>query len=448
MLVGYFSLFDLGLGRALTKLVAEKLASKAFDEIPALIWTAITVMLLLGVLCAASLCLSTSFLVHHILKVPVELQRETSLAFYPLALSIPLVTVTSGLRGILEAHHKFALLNTVRLGMGLYTFLGPLLVLLFSTSLVWMIVALLVGRACSSAIHLKLCVSTMPNLMARPNWSRLGLRSLLAFGGWITVSNVIGPVMVYLDRFMIGAFISVTAVAYYAAPFEMVTKVWLIPGALATVLFPAFSATATSNSKRMVVLYDRAIKAIFLLLFPVILGVVVYAHEILRLWLGPAFAQHSTIILQWLSMGVFINSLGYIPYALVQAAGRPDLTGKLHLTELPCYLAALWWVMHRHSLPGTACIWSMRLVVDSGILFLLSRRFVRESEWRSWRIPLFVGTSFFTLWIGTFPDGPFFKTTFFLLAMTIFFSTAWLLAFSSEDRSLVQAVLRVPQSDS
>ena len=35
--------------------------------------------------------------------------------------------------------------------------------------------------------------------------------------------------MVYLDRFVIGAVISVTAVAYYATPYEIVTKIGIIP---------------------------------------------------------------------------------------------------------------------------------------------------------------------------------------------------------------------------
>ena len=34
MVVGYFSVFDLGLGRSLTKLVAERIDSEKQDEIP------------------------------------------------------------------------------------------------------------------------------------------------------------------------------------------------------------------------------------------------------------------------------------------------------------------------------------------------------------------------------------------------------------------------------
>ena len=39
MVIGYFSLFDLGLGRALTILVAERLCSYQEIEIPAIVWT-------------------------------------------------------------------------------------------------------------------------------------------------------------------------------------------------------------------------------------------------------------------------------------------------------------------------------------------------------------------------------------------------------------------------
>src|SRR6266513_283830 len=54
-LIGYASLFDLGLGRALTQLVAKKLGAGEDREIPTLVWTSQLLMLLLGVLGAAVL---------------------------------------------------------------------------------------------------------------------------------------------------------------------------------------------------------------------------------------------------------------------------------------------------------------------------------------------------------------------------------------------------------
>src|SRR5207302_8418181 len=48
MVLGYFSLFDLGLGRALTKMVAETLGLGRDRELPSLVGTALGLMMILG----------------------------------------------------------------------------------------------------------------------------------------------------------------------------------------------------------------------------------------------------------------------------------------------------------------------------------------------------------------------------------------------------------------
>jgi O-antigen/teichoic acid export membrane protein len=45
-LIGYASLFDMGLGRALTQLVANKLGSGDQHEIPTLVWTSLVLMMI------------------------------------------------------------------------------------------------------------------------------------------------------------------------------------------------------------------------------------------------------------------------------------------------------------------------------------------------------------------------------------------------------------------
>src|SRR5215470_3929501 len=133
-LIGYASLFDLGLGRALTQLVARKLGAGEEREIPALVWTSLLLMLLLGLMGAAVVGLISPWLVHRVLNVPDELQRETLLSFYLLGLSVPVVISTAGLRGLLEAHQRFGLISALRIPLGVFNFAGPLLVLPFSKS--------------------------------------------------------------------------------------------------------------------------------------------------------------------------------------------------------------------------------------------------------------------------------------------------------------------------
>ena len=216
-IVGYFSLFDLGLGRALTKLVAEKLGAEQAEDIPRLIWTALALMGMLGITGAFVAASISPWLVHDILKIPQTLQDETLNALYLLALSIPVVISAIGLRGVLEAHQRFDLANMVRIPFGMFTFLGPLIVLSFSNSLFPVVAVLVAGRILTCGVFLLVCLRLVPALRHNIRPQRTMAWQLISFGSWMTVTNIVGPLMNYMDRFLIGALISVAAVAYYVA---------------------------------------------------------------------------------------------------------------------------------------------------------------------------------------------------------------------------------------
>src|SRR5258707_8804568 len=114
MVLGFSSLFDLGLGRALTKLVAELLGRGRGREVPPLVWTASGLMAALGVSAASLVWLISPWLVRDALRVPAPLRGEALIAFDLMAIALPFVISTAGLRGIMEAHQRFGPINLVR----------------------------------------------------------------------------------------------------------------------------------------------------------------------------------------------------------------------------------------------------------------------------------------------------------------------------------------------
>jgi O-antigen/teichoic acid export membrane protein len=434
-LIGYASLFDLGLGRALTQLVAKKLGAGEDREVPTLVWTSLLLMLMLGLAGALTAMLLSPWLVHRALNVPPALQPETLRSFYLLGLSIPAVISTAGLRGLLEAHQKFRLINAMRIPMGVYSFASPLLVLPFSKSLLPIVGVLAAGRAAGCAVHLIACLRVVPELRQRIAWHGAAAGPLLRFGGWMTVSNIVSPLMVTMDRFLIGAMASMTAVAYYATPYEIATKFWFIPGVVLSVMFPAFSSTFEHDRERTARLYSRCVKCIFVILFPVVVLAVGLARSGLTLWLGADFAQHSFRVLQWLVVGVFINSLALIPFTLMQGVGRPDLTAKLHLIELPLYLLALWWLISAHGVEGAAMAWTARVGVDGAEKSLPIGASLRPQT------TLLTALALVTLALAALPQGPMLKSMFLLLTILGFVLVAWFLVLSPEERKLAQEFL-------
>src|SRR5579863_2008342 len=134
--VGYMSLFDLGLSRALTQVVADRLGAGQKQNINGPIWTSLILISAFGIVFGAVLALLAPWLVRGVLKIPAPLQAETLRSTYLLAISLPFVLGMTGLRGILEALQRFGLVNAVRIPAGAFSYLGPLAVLPFTSSLV------------------------------------------------------------------------------------------------------------------------------------------------------------------------------------------------------------------------------------------------------------------------------------------------------------------------
>lgn len=440
---GYFSLFDLGLGRAVTKLVAERLGRDDRSEIGALAWTALSLMTLIGLAAMPLIIALSRWLVDKVLAIPIELHAESYRAFFWMAVSVPFVISTTGLRAVMEAHQQFARVNAIRVPMGIFTFVGPLAVLPFSQDLGLLCAVLTAGRAVAWLVHLQLCRGV---LGGRPVLDRRLVRPLLGFGGWMTVSSVIGPVMVYLDRFFIGAVLSVTAVAYYATPFEVVTKLLIIPTALSGVLFPALSTTWAGRPGDAARLLDRGTRYLFLMLFPLVLVIVGLAREGLQLWLGAEFALNSGRVLQWLAVGVLVNGLAQLPLALVHGAGRPDLSAKVHSVELVVYLPALWWALARWGVEGAAAVWTLRAAVDAGIFFLLAARLLPAPDGQTRRRRLGLASALVVSVTLAFLaaaalSGPWTKALFLAAVLAAFAAYGWRRLLEPREREEIKRAL-------
>lgn len=442
-IIGYFSLFDLGLGRALTQLVAERLGTEREAEVPVLAWTALAMMTLLGVAAALLIAVLTPWLTGQVLKIPASLREESATTFYLLAASLPVVTSMAGLRGMLEAKQRFGALNAIRLPMGLFTFFGPLAVLPFSTSLVPVTAVLIAGRVLAGLVHLWLCLRVTPELRSTFAVDRVLVRPLLRFGGWMTASNVASALMVYLDRFLIGTLLSLSAVAYYVTPYEMMWRITLIPGALLGVLFPAFASRFRSGTGQTERLFDRGGRMVFLVMFPLTLVLVVLARDALHLWLGGDFAEQSTRVMQWMAVGVFLVSLGMLAATALQGVGLPEVTGKLNLMELPFYLVALWWLVREYGIVGAAVAWALRAGVDAALLGILAQRAALVSRGSLRRMGWLVAGALPIFAAAATLESLTAKAVFLFALLLLFPVVAWWLLLAPEERAGLRVRLSV-----
>ena len=369
----YSNLFDLGLTRATNKFVAGYLGRGEAHELSAFLSVALsseTVAGLGGLALAASL---VPILTGRVVKIPSAEIAEAAKAFWILFLAVPLMLLAGIFRSVLEAAQRFELINCVSIPAAILNLLIPLIGLWAGFGLAGIMVLLVVAALAVMLVYRALCYRVFPNLRLKVSFDRKTVRRLLGFGLWVSVSNVLSPLLDYMDRFLVGVFISVSDVTYYAAPRFVVRKLFVFPESLLATLYPAFSTLdAGGASRRLQEVYARSLKSILLVVGSAVALIVVFAPQILAVWLGGDFPAKSSAVLRIAAVGALVNGLAFVPYNALHALGRPDLTARFHLFELPCYLAGLWALAGRMGITGVALAWALRAAFDALLVFAAS----------------------------------------------------------------------------
>jgi O-antigen/teichoic acid export membrane protein len=381
-LLEYSGLFDLGLGRATTKHVAEKLATGQ-DEISHLVVGSVLSQLAFGAAGGILFALAAPILANQVFVIPADMKAEAISVFRVLGALIPATLLLVSLRGVLEAAHRFDLSNAIRIPSSLTSFLIPAIASSNGYTLPSIMAMFFVARICFcvfSAIAVKRALPqlkfTLPD-----DWSVL--RPLLTFGGWMSVSNVISPLLIYLDRFMLGAFVGLSAVGYYTAPFDGVVRMLIVPGSLVNALFPSVSAMhATGDRDGIRRVFSKAVRNMSLVLAVPALVLILFGPMLLRFWLGEAFAASGGTAVRILAFGVLMNSLAHVPSSFIVAIGRPDVNAKFHMLELLIHLPIAWWLIHKFGVTGAATAWTIRVTFDAGLLFTALSRLLDTPLWR------------------------------------------------------------------
>jgi len=438
IVIGYFSLFDFGIGRTLTKIVAENIGTDKDEDIPVIFWTSLLLMFIVSLFGSIILFLFTPHLVLNIFKISTIYEEETIYTFYTLAISIPIVTTTAGLRGVLEAYQKFGVINSIKTVLGIFTFVGPLLCLIFTNNLFIIIILLTLIRFVIWIFYYRECDKLESIRKSKIVISKNFIKPIIKISTWMSVSNFIGPLLIYVDRFLIGAMISAVAVTYYTTPYEVITKLLVIPSALTGVLFPAISSNYKINPEYTHKLLLKSIKYVFILIFPVVFVIITFSSEGIYIWLGEDFVEHSKLVLQLLGMGILLNSLAYFPFTFLQSIGRPDITAKIHLFELPFYLLLMVYIIPKLGIIGVAFVWVIRILVDTLLLFYFTQRVFADDFINKHKLHLvFVSSSILMALVSIFLTLLIVKVIFALLVLMIFALVVWKKIINNEDLSFI-----------
>ncbi len=363
-MVGYFNLFDLGIGRAITLMISRKLGGGDCQSIPAIYRSGTLFLLLIGCVGGVVFGLFAPKLLAHVIKAPPAMRDEFYQSVRLVGFCMPLITLSAAPRGLLEAYGEFARLTLLRVPFGVLTFLVPIWFPSVINNLAWVTFELVVLRGIWLVLHILVAHRFAGKVQVGKGFSWRSVRELMVFGGWMTASNIIGPILSTVDRFFIGTISSAAAIAYYTTPFEVISRLVILPNSLSSVLFPELGKGLVEDRCRAVQTYRNAQRLLWIILFVACLFIAAFGFRLLQWWMGEAFAAEAFWVMLLLNVGVFFNGFAYLPYVALHSSGRPRTTGIIHIIELIFFVPALCLLIRYFGVLGAAMAWLGRAALD------------------------------------------------------------------------------------
>ena len=264
--------------------------------------------------------------------------------------------------------------------------IAPLLVALyFSPDIRSLTTAILVVRTAFLAASFVVAIPSLPGFKLALGSIRAA-RDLLSIGIWFWFAGLIGPLLTYFDRLMIGSVVGVAQLPYYSVPQTMLQQVSHVPRTLGAVLFPRYSAVEDdATADKLTVM---AMEAMAFVVTPLIAFLILAMEPLLTVWLSEEFAVNSTLIVSIIMLSLLPSSMARIIASQLNGRGRPDLVVKILLLEAVPYGIALYLLAQSFGLLGVAVAWTLRATVDAFLLAARTNVFFRMFKQLQWPFAL------------------------------------------------------------
>ena len=369
----YFMMLDLGLGRAATRFIAQSLQSGRPDDVRRYFWGSVFLLTGAGIVVSACCLSAVPVLVSTYLKISPTYYHATMESFYLICVTIPLVTLTATLRGLLEAWGRFPFISIVTACSGVALYLLPALVVMAGGGLVWVAVTYVVVRLGVGAAFALGCLRIKDRPSLNPIFDLAAVKRMLSFGGWLSVSNIIGTAMVYGDRFLLGSCVGMAAVASYSMPLDVIGKMQILITSFCAVLFPLMSRLDQAGSNQFQTVYRGAMAIGLSVMTPLTISIVLLAPFLMKLWLHGRNTPDAVFAAQVFLAGAIVQAPASIAFTALHARGRSDLAAWVHMAEFPIYCLAFYWAATRFGVKGAALAWLGRSIVDFVCMVVLLR---------------------------------------------------------------------------
>lgn len=362
--------FDLGLGSASIKFLAEQVDRGDCEVVNRTFWSAFVLLAMFSAVLFV-VAIAAAGPVLWLFRVPPTRLDE---AFVVYAVMVGAIILSIPLRvfhGLIWALHRVDLISWLHLGM----------IPLYAVGMVWTLNTGrgLVGIACVEALTMFtipslgviwIASAAYPQLQFSPHrFNRVEALRLLKYGARIQTSILVGAFYDQAGRFVAGSVLGLRALTFYDLAARLAQPISAFPTLIAPLFVPISSQLGVREETYSGVreLYQKGTKLIAVFLVPAVVFGSVFSAPIISAWMGPGYgvAAFGFACFLWLNLFDGVSRVGR---ALARGVGLPGLETRFEVgrtaTTIPLALLGCWWA----GLVGLVLTLTMTSIAACGLL--------------------------------------------------------------------------------
>lgn len=338
--VGYLYLMDFGVRESVVRYTSKYAArrnSNALNHVLStalLVYTAITALAFLVVALAV-------WGMPHWFSLDPALWRDGRIAMAFTGLTIALTFLLNVFTGVVIGLKRWEISNAVGIALNL---LRAALVVFFlhrghgivALAAVQFFVALL-GGAINVVIALGLLrresLSFSFTWLSPRRYVAIG-RRILGYGFYVIVNNVGEKIISATDAIVVGIFMPIRAVAYYAIAGSLIGYLTNLLSTSAAIFNPLASELHSMRDQSGVTsAFYLGVKVCVLISLPVVATFVILGEQFIALWMGPEFSAPSSEVLAILAIAIFVAAPKYVFSSVLYGMSRHRIIALLRIGE-------------------------------------------------------------------------------------------------------------------
>lgn len=323
VIAGFAGLLNLGVGRALTKYVAELYWKGEFQKINQLFQTAWATCLVAGFVGLAILIVPGDAIAKVFFRGGPEVDAVSCFAIYIAGVALLATMLLEAVSALPVALQRFGITNAINVTSGAVRCLGPVVVLACGFSIRAVLVAILVSNLLAIAAFSFASRTFIPGLSFWPRFSSDAFRKLFGFSLPLFLAAIFSLIVARIDRFILAYYLPLAAITFYTLPSMISDKASASVANVTSVVFPFTSELHSMGAHDKVhELYLRSTKVLTLITLPFTVALLTLPGPILQLWLGTEYAEQGAVVLRVLGAATFLSAISGVATVTCLGIGR------------------------------------------------------------------------------------------------------------------------------